>query len=272
MRFAEAGLPTPDLDASLLLEFAAGITVLSRMREPDLPVGSKAAMGFEVCVARRLRREPVHRIIGQREFYGLPLGLNKETLVPRPDTETLVDLVMPLVESTVAGNAVCRILDIGTGSGAIALALLANVQGAVAVGSDISRGALTIAERNAAQLGLGDRFEAVVSNWFENISGTFDLIVSNPPYIRSGEIAALDPDVRDYDPLAALDGGGDGLNAYGVLAARAAAHLTDNGAVAVEIGHDQKRDVLTLFEAAGMRKSGEKCDFSGHDRALIFVK
>ncbi|MAZ18011.1 MAG: protein-(glutamine-N5) methyltransferase, release factor-specific [Ahrensia sp.] len=271
-RLAEAGIVTPDLDTSLLLEHATGFTVLSRITEAGRIVPPDLIERFEDCLARRLRREPVHRIIGEREFYGLPLKLNASTLVPRPDTETLVDLVLPFVKDTVRQTGPCRILDLGTGTGAIALALLATVPGTVAIGSDISDEALDAAEQNAAALRLEDRFAPVRSDWFEAIAGEFDLILSNPPYIRIGDIASLDSDVRDYDPLAALDGGGDGLAAYRILAEQAPAYMSGRGALAVEIGHDQKEDVTILFEDLGFRRIGIRKDYSGHDRALFFVK
>jgi release factor glutamine methyltransferase len=271
-RLADAGLPSPDLDASLLLEYATGATVLSRITEPGRLIPVEKIRRLDECIERRLAREPVHRIIGEREFYGLPLKLNAATLVPRPDTETLVDLVLPFAEETANRTGRCRILDIGTGTGAIALALLSEIPGAVATGSDISVDALQAAETNAQALGFADRFETVRSDWFDAITGRYDLIVSNPPYIRSAQIAELDADVREHDPLRALDGGGDGLDAYRVLAERSRMFLDENGALAVEIGHDQNRQVTNLFERAKFRKTGERRDYSGHDRALFFVK
>lgn len=271
-RFEAAGLPTPELDASLLLEFATGLTVLTRITEPGRLVPLEKVRRFEECVERRLAREPVHRIIGEREFYGLALKLDASTLVPRPDTETLVDLVLPFVEDTVRRTGGCRILDLGTGTGAIALALLATVPRAAAVGVDVSPEALDIATANAAALHLDGRFAALQSDWFEAVVGRYDLIVSNPPYIPHGDIASLDSDVRDHDPLAALDGGDDGLDAYRILARSAARHLEPAGAIAVEIGHDQNQAVTGLFERAGFRKTAERTDYSGHDRALFFEK
>jgi len=271
-RLAEADIPTPDLDASLLLEYATGLTVLTRITDPGRLVPTGKIERFEACLERRIAREPVHRIIGQREFYGLPLQLSDATLVPRPDTETLVDLVLPFVIECAARTGTCRILDIGTGTGAIALALLSEVPQAVATGTDVSGEACTVAETNARLLGLNDRFSAVRSDWFEAVDGNFDLIVSNPPYIRHGDIAGLEADVREHDPMAALDGGEDGLDAYRALAAGSAPFLARNGAIAVEIGHDQARDVTNLFETAKFRKSGERGDYGGHIRALFFVK
>lgn len=271
-RLADAGLPSPDLDASLLLEHATGATVLARITEPGRLIPVEKIRRLDECIERRLAHEPVHRIIGEREFYGLPLKLNAATLVPRPDTETLVDLVLPFAEETAARTGHCRILDVGTGTGAIALALLSEIPGAVATGSDVSVDALQAAETNAQALGFADRFQTVRSDWFDAITGRYDLIVSNPPYIRSAEIAGLDADVREYDPLLALDGGGDGLDAYRVLAERSRMFLDENGALAVEIGHDQNQQVTNLFERAKFRKTGERRDYSGHDRALFFVK
>ncbi|QKV20204.1 peptide chain release factor N(5)-glutamine methyltransferase [Oricola thermophila] len=271
-RLAEAGIPSPDLDASLLLEHATGLTVLARITEPGRLVPTEKIERFRTCVERRLAREPVHRIIGEREFYGLPLQLTAATLVPRPDTETLVDLVLPLVRNRVARNGHCRILDMGTGSGAIALALLAEVSRATATGTDISAEALMVAQANASLLGLADRFTAIRSDWFEEVTGQFELIVSNPPYIRSDDIPGLDPDVREHDPLQALDGGRDGLDAYRVLAERSAPFLAENGAIAVEIGHDQAPEVTNLFVSAGYRRIGRRKDYGGHVRALFFVK
>ncbi|WP_425416991.1 peptide chain release factor N(5)-glutamine methyltransferase [Oricola indica] len=271
-RLADIGIETADLDTSLLLEHATGLTVLDRITDANRIVLPDAIERFETSVERRLRREPVHRIIGEREFYGLPMKLNPSTLVPRPDTETLVDLVLPFVTDTAARNGTCRILDLGTGTGAIALALLSCVPQAVAVGADVSREALEAADANAAACGLADRFETVWSDWFEAITGSFDLIVSNPPYIPSADIAELDTDVRDHDPLPALDGGHDGLSAYRLLASQAGSFLTENGALGVEIGHDQKLPVTNLFRSSGFRQTGERKDYSGHDRTLFFVK
>lgn len=271
-RLADAGIPSPELDASLLLEYATGLTVLTRITEPGRLVPVEKIERFETCIARRLAREPVHRIIGQREFYGLPLQLTAATLVPRPDTETLVDLVLPFVRDRIARTGGCNILDIGTGTGAIALALLSEAPGATATGTDISGEACMVAETNARLLGLDDRFTAIRSNWFEAVAARYDLIVSNPPYIRHGDIAALDADVRDHDPMAALDGGEDGLDAYRVLADDLVPFFEQDGAIAVEIGHDQSQDVTNLFETAGFAKIGERSDYGGHIRALFFAK
>ena len=269
---AEAGLPTPELDANILIEHATGLSALDRLREPDRPVGAVEAAAARECLGRRLEREPVHRITGSREFYGLSLELGAATLVPRPDTEALVDLVLPAVRQAVGRNGACSLLDIGTGTGAIALAILANVAEATATVTDISGPALETARANARRNGLSGRFTAIRSNWFAAIDGRHDVIVSNPPYIRTGDIAGLDAEVRFHDPRIALDGGDDGLSAYRIIAAKAAAHLAPNGVIGLEIGHDQNAVVTKLFEVAGYRKIAEQQDFSGHDRAILLTK
>jgi release factor glutamine methyltransferase len=223
-------------------------------------------------VARRAAGEPVHRILGFREFYGLKLFLSPETLEPRPDTETLVDAVLPFLRQTAAREGACRVLDLGTGTGAIALALLAEVPQATAVGVDISADALSTASRNARENGLSGRFQAVHSDWFENISGTFHAIVANPPYIPANELQTLQSEVRNFDPARALDGGADGLDAYRTIAGQAKAYLDATGRLAVEIGHTQKEDVSRLFEAAGFQVVEARKDLAGHERVLVFQR
>lgn len=270
-RLARAGSPTPDLDATLLLEHTTGRTALDRLTDPDDIIDGRRRRAFDVAIARRMNHEPVHRIMGWREFYGLPLMLSAATLVPRPDTEALVDLVLDFARQTADQNGTCRVLDLGTGSGAIALAILHQVPQATAVGVDLTQEALDMAARNARTLDLSSRFEPLRSNWFSAVIGTFDLIVSNPPYIESAAIATLDPDVRDHDPPAALDGGTDGLNAYGMIAARAGAFLSPGGRLAVEIGQGQAPAVKRLFSAAGFEMTDLEPDLNGIERALMFV-
>lgn len=267
---SRSGSPTPDLDATLLVEHTTGMTALDRITDPDRPLNPRQHNALQNAVARRMSHEPVHRIIGWREFYGLPLSLDAHTLVPRPDTETLVDLVLPFAHDRVAKTDTCRVLDLGTGSGAIALAILNEVPKATAVGTDVAPEALRIAEQNAQSLGLSGRFSTLRSNWLSDVKGQFDLIVSNPPYIPTATIPTLDPDVRDHDPMAALDGGSDGLNAYGIIAARTLPHLADNGRIGVEIGKGQRAGVAGLFAAAGLQVVASAHDLSGLERAILF--
>ena len=269
-QLAEAGIADAALDARLLVEHFSGTTRIDAIADPDRPVDAGTADDTQAALARRAAGEPVHRILGFREFYGLRLSLSKETLEPRPDTETLVEAVLPFVRRTVQGKGTCRILDLGTGTGAVALALLSAVPQAVATGVDISADALATAVRNGADLGLDGRFRALQSDWFEKISCRYDAIVSNPPYIAAKEIAALQKEVRDFDPRQALDGGADGLDAYRIIAANAATHLEKDGVVAVEIGSTQKEDVTALFERRGFIALEAMRDLAGNDRALVF--
>jgi len=269
-RLAAAGIEDAALDARLIIEHFSATTRADAIASPGRVLDSAALQQIEAALSRRLAGEPVHRILGFREFYGLKLFLSPETLEPRADTETLVDMVLPFVRKVAAREGACRILDLGTGTGAIPLALLAQVPQAMAVAADIAPGALAAAGRNARLLGLSDRFETVESDWFAKISGRFHLIVSNPPYIKSTDIGALQREVRSFDPMLALDGGGDGLEAYRLISAGVAGHLEDGGRVAVEIGFDQKTDVTDIFDQAGFELVQAGQDLGGNDRVLVF--
>ncbi|MDA4845853.1 peptide chain release factor N(5)-glutamine methyltransferase [Hoeflea poritis] len=271
-RFETEGLPEPDSDARALVCGLLDIGLTELVLDREAPVSANELEQVRAAAARRCGREPVHRILGHRPFFGLDLALSAETLEPRPDTETLVRAVLPFAKNHAAQNGGCRLLDLGTGSGAICLAVLSEVATARGVGSDISEDALRTARDNARRAGVRNRFETVKSAWFTNIEGVFDLIVSNPPYIPTGEIAGLEPEVRDFDPVAALDGGPDGLDAYRAIAARANAHLAPGGRIAVETGFDQHCAVAALFEEASFLLLERVRDFGGNDRVLVFSK
>lgn len=270
-RFAAEGLPDSAIEARLLV---GGVLHLS---STELFTGGEKVLmqgdidRLEDAIGRRLKREPVHRILGSREFHGMDLLISRETLEPRPDTEVLVDSILPYVHATTSLRGSARILDLGTGTGAILLALLKESPASSGLASDISLEALSTASDNAARLGLQSRFEAVHSHWFDRIPGRFDIIVSNPPYIETAVIPELEPEVRDYDPLAALDGGPDGLAAYREIAAGAGGFLEDGGLIGVEIGFDQKNTVTEIFRAAGFTLAQAKRDYGGNDRVLIFT-
>ncbi len=267
-----ASLPEADLEARILVEHVTGTSSSDLVLRPDMMVPDEAFAGLDAAIARRLGGEPVFRIIGEREFYGLPLGLSRETLEPRPDTETLVEAVLPFVRARVAEAGSCRILDLGTGTGAIALALLAQVPQAMAVGVDVSEDALATAQANAARNGLAERFTALRSNWFEQVEGRFDLIVSNPPYIPSADIGGLSREVREHDPLRALDGGGDGLDAYREIAESSGKYLAVSGMVGVEIGYDQHAAVEAIFRRFSFDLINSFRDLGGNDRVILFRK
>ncbi|MFN4144148.1 peptide chain release factor N(5)-glutamine methyltransferase, partial [Aestuariivirga sp.] len=232
--------------------------------DPGSRLAQEDVQRFRGYVERRAGREPVSRILGEREFYGRPFRVTPDVLDPRPDTETLVDGALRLVPA----NA--RLLDLGTGSGAIIVTLLAERPDASGVATDISPAALAVARENAERNGVLPRLDFAQGSWFGPVSGRFDLILSNPPYIPAAEIPRLSPDVRNFDPVLALVGGNDGLTPYRELAAGASAHLVENGRVLVEIGAGQADQVEAIFVAAGLRPAGRYQDLGGHVRCLGF--
>lgn len=270
-RLSAAGLPDAAIEARLLIGGLLGLSSTEVFVGGERMLTVEEIARIENAVGRRLKREPVHRILGSREFHGMELLISRETLEPRPDTEILVDSMLAHVGQIVAGKGSARILDLGTGTGAIILALLKESPKAQGIGSDISPDALKTATQNAARLGLAERFQAIRSHWFDAISGCFDIIVSNPPYIRSDVIPALEPEVRDFDPLAALDGGPDGLEAYRAIAAGAGDFLEKDGVIGVEIGFDQKETVTAIFRAAGFALVEAVRDYGDNDRVLVFT-
>jgi release factor glutamine methyltransferase len=269
-RFEEAGLDDPALEARILISGLLGLSSTELVTRAGEPVDDEQTDRVQAAAARRLLHEPVHRILGEREFYGLPLALSPETLEPRPDTEILVDSVLVHARRLASANGHIHILDIGTGTGAICLALLSECPEAAGTGSDISRQALETAKKNAGRNGLASRFQTVHSDWFESISGRYHVIVSNPPYIPSGVIETLEPEVRMFDPAAALDGGPDGLDAYRAIALNSGRFLHDEGVLGVEIGHDQRVAVTAIFEAQGFVLVEAARDYGHRDRVLVF--
>ena len=269
-RLQAAGIADPLLDARLLIAEVVGFSLTDFVMKPDRAVTPEESARIAAMIERRANGEPVHRILGHREFHGLDLLLSKETLEPRPDTEVLVDTLLPALKKTVSAKGSARILDMGTGTGAICLALLKECPEVTGIGSDISDDALETAARNAARNDLGARFEAIRSDWFEKISGRFDIIVSNPPYIKTDIVATLDQEVRNHDPMVALDGGQDGLAPYRLIAADAGRFLVENGIVGVEIGFDQRLDVSAIFASYGFSLLDAVKDYGGNDRVLTF--
>jgi release factor glutamine methyltransferase len=232
-------------------------------------VTTDEAARLEEFLRRRVASEPVARILGVKEFWGLDLQLSPATLVPRPDTETVVELAVEAVRDHVPADRQRRIADIGTGSGAILLALLSELPESTGVGTDISLEALRTARDNAGRLGFGARAWFVACNYAAALSGTFDLIVSNPPYIRSAEIAGLEREVREYDPARALDGGPDGLDAYRAIAPEAARLLVPGGTLIVEAGYGQSGPIADLMVTAGLTPDlPPKADLAGIPRAV----
>ena len=265
-RLAAHGIETAALDARLLFQAASGLRHEDIVVEPDLGVSPEVAARFWLFIERRCSFEPVSRILGTREFYGRSFRLTPDVLDPRADTETLIGATLGLVK----GKEQLRILDLGTGSGAIVVTLLAELPGATAVASDLSAAALAVAKGNAEALGVAGRASFVQANWFEGIDGRFDLIVSNPPYIPLSDIAGLAPDVREFDPPRALDGGPDGLEAYRRIAGGVHGKLAPQGHVVLEIGTGQENAVNNIFKAEGFDWESRHSDLSGHVRCLVF--
>lgn len=265
-RLKAAGSDTPVLDARLLLQAAAGISREELILGPDRPLTTEQLAAYESHITRRERSEPVSRILGEREFYGRSFKVTPDTLDPRPDTETLIEAALAIMPPR------ARLLDLGTGTGAIAVTLLAERPEATGVATDLSPAALAVASENATTHGVATRLTLLQGSWFEPVTGSFDIILSNPPYIPSGDIAGLSPDVRNFDPGLALSGGDDGLDPYRAIASAAAAHLAGGGHVLVEIGAGQADDVSAIFAAQGFGPAGRHRDLGGHERALAFSR
>jgi release factor glutamine methyltransferase len=270
-KFRAAGIESADLDARILIGQALGANQTALTADSTRTINPAEQAIIDALAQRRLDREPVARIVGQKEFWSLPLRLNSATLVPRPETETVVEAALAAIDARGSRSLPLRIADLGTGSGALALALLSELPHAFAAATDLSIDALVAARANARRLGF-DRAAFIACDMTQALRGPFDLIVSNPPYIASDDIASLDPEVRVYDPRLALDGGPDGLNAYRAIAATAPALLATGGALVVELGIEQMEPVTALFAAAGLAPLPPRSDLNGVLRALVGVK
>jgi release factor glutamine methyltransferase len=267
----EAGIDTPELDARLLLCHAATLTHESFVARAGEALQPEAAARLEALVRRRVSREPISRITGTREFYGRSFLVDDSALDPRPDSETLIEAALALIDKTGRREEPLRLLDLGTGTGCILLTLLDELPKARGLGTDLSPAALRLAEANARRLGVADRASFLAADWLDAIDGEFDLIVSNPPYIASGEIKRLAPEVAHHDPYLALDGGADGLEAYRRIAAGAARLLAPKGAILVEIGASQAPAVAGLLRDGGflVEDDGPSFDLGGRPRVVV---
>lgn len=266
-------IDSAEIDARLLVGAALDLDLAGLIAAAARPVTKDESIRLDSFAQRRLAGEPVARILGFKEFWGLPLQLSPATLVPRPDTETVVELALEIWHGEPHPNPRPRVADIGTGSGAILLALLSEMPEAEGVGTDISLAALRIASGNATRLGFTPRAAFVVCNYVAALSGGFDLMVSNPPYIPSAEIAGLAGEVRDYDPPGALDGGIDGLDAYRALIPEAARLLAPGGTLIVEAGLGQSGPIREIMTAAGLTpERPPKADLAGIPRAVASRK
>ncbi len=255
-----AGVPDPATDARALLAHASGIAPDRLTLHLHDPLDDSTATFLAALTARRAARVPVSHLVGARLFWGRRFAVTPDVLDPRPETETLV--------AEALGQPFTRMLDLGTGSGCILVSCLADQPLATGIGADISPAALRVAQANVDAFGFAHRAQLVPSDWFSDVQGQFDLIVSNPPYIAASEMASLAPEVR-HEPDMALTPGGDGLDAYRVIARGAPAHLLPGGRLIVEIGPTQAKAVMALFAAEGLRECRAFRDLDGRDRVVV---
>jgi release factor glutamine methyltransferase len=264
-RLDAAGVEQPVIDARLMLEAAAGATRTDIIADPHRQLTPEQAGLFDSYLTRRANREPVSHILGRKGFWKIMLSVNSHVLTPRPDTETIVEWALRGFVETQAFS----VLDLGVGSGAILLSILAERPAAKGLGVDVSEEALAVARENAANLDLAPRCALLRGDWTAGLSeASFDLVVSNPPYIATDEIDTLDPEVRDHEPRLALDGGADGLDAYRLLAPEILRVLKPGGLFAVEIGHTQSAAVEALFKSAGATQVETLKDLSDRQRVV----
>lgn len=265
-RLQTAGIPTARLDAEVLLAQCLGVPRLALLSGESSEASVEQVTAYNQMIARRLAHEPVAYIVGRGEFWSLDLTLTRDVLIPRPDSEILVSTAL----DHLGAQAAKTVIDLGTGSGCLSLALLSECPGLAAIGLDISKAALDVARENAQRLGMSDRFELRCQSMLEWLSGAeqVDMIVSNPPYITPQAYAGLADDVRLYEPQEALLGGADGLEFYRAIARSAPAHLTPGGAAIVEIGYDQGADVATLFQQHFHQVYCLQ-DLAGRDRVIL---
>jgi release factor glutamine methyltransferase len=263
---ASAEFEEPRRRARRLVAAALGLSAAEVFAHPERPLADHEVARVANVLRRAVAHEPLSRVLGTREFWGLGFRLSPDTLDPRPETETVVEAVLARVSDR---GRPYRVLDLGTGSGCIFLALLSELPEATGVGIDRVMGAATAARENAVALGLAGRAGVVVGDWAAAVGGRFDIVVANPPYIATGAIAGLPPEVRDFDPHRALDGGADGLDPYRAIAAALPRLLAPEGLFAAELGAGQDRKVAAILSAAGLAVDGTVDDLAGIARCIL---
>ncbi len=268
-RLWQVGIENEDYEARVLVAYALGLPSATLYVDAPEHLSFRQGMDIEHYVERRCKREPLSKIIGEKEFWSLPFKVSKATLDPRPDSETLIEAVLEYFPDHLAN---LRFLDIGTGSGCLLLAALQEFPNSTGVGVDISADALKIAKYNAVALGMTARTTFLEGSWTTPVAGVFDVILSNPPYIATAEIATLAPEVKEFDPMLALDGGDDGLEAYRQLMPLLGAVLQPQGYVFLEIGYTQQADVTALAVEAGLEVIVCKQDLAGNPRCIVARK
>jgi release factor glutamine methyltransferase len=269
LQLREAGIEGARAEARLLLEAASGIARARQIAWPESDVDQDAADRFTDYLGRRRAREPMSHILGRREFWSLPFIVTKDTLDPRPESEILVELVLAHAKGA---DRPLRILDLGSGTGCLLLALLSELANATGVGVDRSPGALEVARANAARLDLADRGEFRMGDWDAGIDPCWDIVVSNPPYVPTMDIDALEPEVMRFEPRVALDGGADGLEAYRRLMPAAARLLAPRGFAAFEFGAGQAGAIEAIGNESGLICVETRTDLAGRARAALFCR
>ncbi len=262
---AAAGIENARREARLLLAHVLGMAPLDLLAANGRQLGEEAASALDDLVARRAARWPLAQLIGRREFWSLDIAVGPQTLIPRPDSETVIDAALVAIPDR---DAPLRVLDLGTGTGCLLLALLSELPNAEGVGIDLCPVACAVARHNLDSLGMSGRAWIVNGDWAAPLAARFDLIVANPPYIPSADLAGLMPEVRDHEPRLALDGGNDGLAAYRRIVPMLAGVLADSGRVVVEISEGQDRPVAALFAAADFEKIDFHADLAGRRRCV----
>lgn len=264
-RLEAAGVETPAFDARLLVEAGAGVSRLDILTDPRRELSDDVVAAVDVLAARRERREPVGHILGRKAFWTLDLAVNADVLIPRPETEHVVQAALDLLDA----DRPARVLDLGVGSGAILLAILSERPKASGIGVDVSEAALAVARANGEQAGFTHRVVWRHAAWDEGLEGRFDLVVSNPPYIASADIAGLQPEIVHYEPHVALDGGPDGLDAYRAIVPRLPRLLLPGAGFALEVGQGQAEAVADMARVAGLVAVDARTDLAGIPRVVF---
>jgi release factor glutamine methyltransferase len=269
---AQAGVETPERDARLLIAAAIGGTPADLIVRPERLFAISEGAKLQAFVTRRTQREPVSRILGEREFYGRPFAITPATLDPRPCSETLISAVLDIVDEGGGRDRRLRLIDVGTGSGCLAITLISELPNATILATDVSAEALETAEQNARANGVADRITFAQRRTLQDVGGPFDIVISNPPYIPAADIVGLADEVKKFDPRGALDGGSDGLDIYREIAAGLAAVVAPGGWAVLEVGAGQARDVEQILRSATPQSSIAHCrtwlDLGGHTRCV----
>ena len=268
-RLAAAGVSSPRLDARLLIQRALRIDAARMLASPHDLLGDPERRRLDRLVDRRARREPISQILGEKEFWSLPFRVTADTLAPRPESETVIEAALAWAGDR---STPLKVLDLGTGTGCLLLALLFECENAYGLGVDLSAGAITVARGNACRLGMETRAAFVLGDWGAAVEGTFDIVLSNPPYIASGALETLPPEVATFEPRLALDGGADGLHAYRILAPQLPLLLSEAGAAFVEVGDGQAGDVTRIMEDGSLSVTAVRADLSDTGRCLVVTR